>query len=195
MIKLLMHYQLKIRIGATLFLTFLILFVFWILSAAIFKPGIIHLNIGSWLVNMSRMESFIIIFLFNLIFGIFGIILLNQWHDNHGLAFGYYFHFFRSSLFLGILNGTNSFTFPFISQKEIFYGFLKVGLWETVSFSLICAATAKHAKYPWNSNQGILSFISLFRRQERNIKEFFVIIFGISFLIFSALMESISIIN
>lgn len=42
---------------------------------------------------------------------------------------------------IGITAGTNAFEFPFASVLEANIQYLKVGLWETTSYALICAVT------------------------------------------------------
>jgi len=42
---------------------------------------------------------------------------------------------------IGFVAGTNSFEFPFVSVAEANLQFLKVGLWETTAYAIICAVT------------------------------------------------------
>jgi len=104
------------------------------------------------------LPSALVIFVMNLLIGACGTILMNQWRTRRGLATGYYLLLLRSSVFHGVLRGTNSFAFPYASQRESIFGFFRVGLWETLALSLICVATASLAGYPTNSPDGLVSF-------------------------------------
>ena len=161
------------------------------------QPGLLKGSIGITTVFVSVSASAVFILVMNLVFGAGGIILINQWHDSRGLAAGYYIHLFRSSLLHGLLRGTNSFLFPYSSQVDVVIGFFKVGLWETLALSLICAATATLASYPLNSSQGLVSFIKLVRQPTKymNTKEIATVLLGIVMLIFSAIMEELNIVS
>ncbi len=171
MTRLLMHESLAVRIRATIALTFGLLISIWFFSALLLPPGIIRFNAGTWLEDLPVLPSALFIFAINLLIGACGVILMNQWHTRRGLAAGYYLLLLRSSVFHGILRGTNSFAFPYTSHVENIIGFLRVGLWETLALCLICAATASLARYPTSSYYGLVSFYKFIHNPTAYIKK------------------------
>lgn len=131
----------------------------------------------------------------NALVGALGIILMNQWRTRKGLAVGYYVLIFRSSVFHGVLRGTNSFTFPYASHRNVILGFFRVGLWETLSLCLICAASACLASSPTSSHYGLVSFTKFIRRPGAYVKkqELTLIQVGFVLLMLSAFMEALNI--
>ncbi len=195
MVNLLMHKSLLVRIGVTIITTLGLLVIIWTLSSLLLPPGLVKINFTASLISSGYIIA-IQIFGANIILGALGLMMMNQWHDARGLAIGYYIHFFRSAVFHGLLRGTNSFAFPYTSQVEIVNGFLKVGLWETLAFCLICSATAAYAAFPTSSPQGLKSFFAFLVRPTRIKKDvLFVLIVGGVLMGFSAVMEALNIIN
>ena len=195
MIRVLMHEKLLVRTAGSVSITFVFLTLVWVLSAAVLQPGIIRGNLGAWLINIPVASSAAFLFVLNLVFGAGGITLLNHWHDARGLAAGYYIHIFRSALFHGLLRGTNSFTFPYSSQAEVVQGFFRVGLWETLALSLICAATASLAGYPVSSFEGLPGFLKFLRNPAEHLgkKELSLFLAGITLLALAAVQEAFNI--
>jgi len=195
MTRLLMHNSLVVRITVTILSTLVLLIFVWAFSAVLLPQGVIRFNAGIWLQDLPAISSALLIFGMNLLAGACGIILMNQWHTKTGLAVGYYFLLLRSSIFHGVLRGTNSFTFPYDSHSEVILGFFRVGLWETLALCLICAATASLAKYPTSSHYGVVSFFKFMRNPAKYIKrqEIAFILAGVTLLALSALMEAFNI--
>ena len=50
-------------------------------------------------------------------------------------------------IMIGYVAGTNSFEYPFVSVAEANLQFLRVGLWETTAYALICAVTMTKSLY------------------------------------------------
>lgn len=50
-------------------------------------------------------------------------------------------------IMIGYVAGTNSFEFPFINVVEANLQYLRVGLWETTAYALICAVTMTKSLY------------------------------------------------
>lgn len=194
-VRLLMSEDLAVRVRATILLTFCSLIAIWFFSGLLLQPGIIRFNAGTWLQDLSVLPSTLLIFGMNLLVGALGIILMNQWRTRKGLAVGYYILIFRSSVFHGVLRGTNSFTFPYASHGDIILGFLRVGLWETLALCLICAASACLASHPTSSHYGLVSFVRFIRRPGSYLRkqELTLILVGFVLLLLSALMESLNI--
>lgn len=196
MVKFLMHKKLLFRIGAAIASTLGLLVIIWVLSYLLLPQGVVRINFAASLIFSSPYSIAAQFFGLNLILGAFGLILMNQWHDARGLALGYYIHFFRSAVFHGLLRGTNSFAYPYNSQAELIFGFFKVGLWETLAFCLICAATASYATFPVSSAEGIKAFFTFLARPKRIKRNvLIVLIVGVLLLGFSAIMEALNIIN
>lgn len=195
MVRLLMNESLAVRIKSTIVLTFILLITIWFFSALLLQPGIISFNAGTWFENLPVLPSTLLIFGMNFLAGACGIILMNQWRTKKGLAVGYYIHMLRSSVFHGVLRGTNSFTFPYASHGDIILGFLRVGLWETLALCLICAASASLARFSVNSHYGLISFLKFIRYPVAYIKkqELKLILVGIVLLMLSSLMEALNI--
>ncbi len=195
MVRLLMNERLAVRAKSAIAFTFALLVFVWVSSALLLPPGAMHFNAGIWLGDLSLLSSTLFIFVINLLFGVGGIILMNQWYIGRGLAAGYYILLLRSSVFHGILRGTNSFSFPYASQGENILGFFRVGMWETLALCLICAATASLARYPASSHKGFISFYEVIRNPSSHLtKQALVLILaGIALLMFSALMEALNI--
>lgn len=190
-----MSEDVAVRVRATVLLTFLLLIAIWLFSALLLQPGIMRFNVGTWLQGLPVLPSTFFIFGMNLLLGALGIILMNQWRTRKGLAVGYYILVFRSSVFHGVLRGTNSFTFPYASHRDIILGFFRVGLWETVALCLICAASACLARSPASSHYGLVSFVKFIRRPGAYMRkqELTLIMVGIVLLMLSALMETLNI--
>jgi hypothetical protein len=195
MVRLLMNENLAVRIKSTVVLTFILLIIIWFLSALLFQSGIIVFNGGTWLADLNILPSTLLIFGMNLLVGAFGIMLMNQWRTKKGLAVGYYILLLRSSVFHGVLRGTNSFTFPYASHGDIILGFFRVGLWETLALCLICAASASLASFPINSKYGLVSFLKFIRYPVAYLEkqELTIVLVGIGLLMLSALMEALNI--
>lgn len=196
MAKFLRHNRLFIRVGATIAFTLGLLVIIWVLSYLLLPQGLVKISFTASLIPSSPFTIAAQIFGLNLLLGAFDLMLMNQWHDAGGLALGYYIHFLRSAVFHGLLRGTNSFAFPYNSQAELIFGFFKVGLWETLAFCLICAATAAFAAFPVSSAEGIRAFFTILAKPQQIKRDVFIaFIVGVLMLGFSAIMEALNIIN
>lgn len=195
MIYILMHHNPYIRAGSAIGVTLLVLMATSVISWALLPQGIFRVGWGTSLGRISLIQAALRIFALNLLFGVGGIVLLNQWKDVKGLAVGYYVHLLRSGIFYGLIRGTNSFTFPYSSLSDSFRGFVLVGFWETVGLSLVCASTALLARYPTNSAGGFLGLVAFLRRPAVSMsrQEIAFLLAGVGLLGLAAVAEAVNI--
>lgn len=93
---------------------------------------------------------------------------------------------------IGAVAGTNSFEFPFTSVMEANIQYLKVGLWETTSYAMICAVTLTKSlniseTFPakkWAETRKLKDI-------RFNIAEKSLLFFSVLILVISALIEAI----
>lgn len=89
--------------------------------------------------NNSIFRSFLAIVGNNLI--LFSLIIIGNVFVRFGVITPGLLILLIQGIIIGYVAGSNSFEFPFASVAEANFQYLKVGLWETTAYALICAVT------------------------------------------------------
>ncbi len=142
----------------------------------------------------SLFKTFFIIIVNNLI--LFFLIALGNIFVRFGIVTPGILILLFQGIMIGWTAGTNSFEYPFPSVLEANIQYLKVGLWETTSYALICGITLTKSLYisdtfpakEWSS-------ISKLNEISFNFTERILAVVSLAILVLSAFIEAILIIG
>lgn len=142
----------------------------------------------------SLFKTFFIIIVNNLL--LFFLIALGNIFVRFGIVTPGILILLFQGIMIGWTAGTNSFEYPFPSVLEANIQYLKVGLWETTSYALICGVTLTKSLYisdtfpakEWSS-------ISKLNEISFNFTERILAVVSLAILVLSAFIEAILIIG
>lgn len=99
---------------------------------------------------VNPLEAFTKIFLFNLFMGGSVYAIICNFFEVDEVPLGYFAIWFSISIF-GIIEGTNSFVYPYENIYASLRGFLRTGLWEFTAYILMTTATTNLVLYKQTS--------------------------------------------